>query len=202
MQTILSILTPLIAFVLGVWFFIAARRHTKQADDNAQAATAIEAIAWDRFKTLFKEALPWLCTQAEISLGGGTGELKQAYVITEALKLLPDNLSSRINEDLLIGYIKNALSAAKDLWEKTPRVLGVPLISTSGFVRIEGDDIEATYTLTTSAKDGQAEVIGTTVKDSGDSSAAEPAELLQEDAVPAEELAPSNTNTAEEADSE
>jgi len=128
MQTILSLLTPLIAFVLGVWFFIATRKRDKQADDNAQAATAIEAVAWDRFRTLLKDALPWLCTQAEIALGGGTGELKQGYVITEALKLLPDSLRNRMHEDLLITYIKAALDAAKDVWAEAPALFPVTLL--------------------------------------------------------------------------
>jgi hypothetical protein len=116
LQTVL----PLLLLLAAVGAFIALLvvdkiKRKSTAIENGDAISEELAVN-KRLMTLLEKALPWLVTQAEVVLGGGTGEIKQSYVIAEILKLLPDNIKGRIKEDVLIEYIEKALSAVRGAW--------------------------------------------------------------------------------------
>lgn len=123
LQNLTAVLTLLAAIAAFVTLVILDRVKRKAAILENQEALGQEAVARDRIEALLVGALPWLCTQAEIALGSGTGDLKLSYVITEALKLVPDDFEGRIKKDILIDFIEDALTDAKETWAGAPGLI-------------------------------------------------------------------------------
>lgn len=63
-----------------------------------------------------------LVTDAEVTFGGGTGQLKRSYVIDELYKRIPDDYKKYITEDNLDTIINTALDQAEKLWVDNPSV--------------------------------------------------------------------------------
>lgn len=63
-----------------------------------------------------------LVTNAEISFGGGTGQLKRSFVIDELYKRIPDEYKKYITEDNLDAIIEKALDQAERLWAENRNV--------------------------------------------------------------------------------
>ena len=59
-----------------------------------------------------------LVTEAEKQFGGGTGELKQAYVIKQVYNALPSVLKTFISAERIGTWVDNALDIAKEKWAK------------------------------------------------------------------------------------
>lgn len=78
------------------------------------------ALGWLYFmgqKRLVYKILYALVTEAEAKFGGGTGELKQAYVIKQVYNTLPGILKSVISAERLGKWVDDALEAAKAKWK-------------------------------------------------------------------------------------
>lgn len=63
-----------------------------------------------------------LVTDAEMTFGGGTGQLKRSYVLDELYKRIPDEYKKYITEDNLDVIINKALEEAEKLWMGNPNV--------------------------------------------------------------------------------
>ncbi|MBR3966714.1 MAG: hypothetical protein IKJ91_06545 [Clostridia bacterium] len=59
-----------------------------------------------------------LVTEAEKQFGGGTGELKQAYVIKQVYNALPGILKTFISAEKIGAWVDDALITAKEKWKK------------------------------------------------------------------------------------
>lgn len=59
-----------------------------------------------------------LVTEAEKQFGGGTGELKQAYVIKQVYNALPGIFKTIISAERICKWVDNALDIAKEKWAK------------------------------------------------------------------------------------
>jgi hypothetical protein len=77
----------------------------------------------ETLQKLIAEALPWLCTQAEKLLGGGTGMVKRAYVVQEAIKLLPEAVRAKLDPNRVYALIDTALAKLRPLWEENPALI-------------------------------------------------------------------------------
>ena len=100
------------------------RRQRGEDSAEAEEAAAIYAVGWERLKTLVSAALPYLITEAERRFGGGgTGLIKRAMVITEAMKLLPDENRSMAQDELIFDWIETALTELRPLWEEVPALI-------------------------------------------------------------------------------
>lgn len=66
-----------------------------------------------------------LVTNAEITYGGGTGQLKRSYVIAELYKHIPDEYKKYITEDNLDVIIDKALDEAEKMWATNPKVKSI-----------------------------------------------------------------------------
>ena len=90
------------------------------------AAKLQEVFDYRALSDLIFEALPWLITKAEQLLGGKTGAVKKAYVIQEAMKLLPDGLRAHLSINEIEQAIETVLVQLEPLWEKVPALIGKP----------------------------------------------------------------------------
>ena len=61
-------------------------------------------------------------TEAEIQFGGGTGEIKRAYVIDELYSRIPDEFKPYVTEANLDAILTKALDEAKTLWEQNESI--------------------------------------------------------------------------------
>jgi len=178
MENILAIIITLAILAAGAGLVYLLRRSGKtDAAAKLQAAIDSEAV-----QKLLAEALPWLCTQAEKLLGGGTGAVKKSYVIQEAMKLLPENLWARLDTTVMERAIDAALVKLRPLWGELPGLVAPEItvaeeeLDAGPYLFKAGEDIAKGQTVELQAlllpvEDGEAE----------------PAELTPEDAAPAEE---------------
>ena len=86
------------------------------------ACIALGILYFRGQKKIVYKILYSLITEAEKHYGGGTGELKQAYVIERVYKSLPTVLKSVISADRLGKWVDDALDAAKEKWGKNGNV--------------------------------------------------------------------------------
>ncbi len=63
-----------------------------------------------------------LVTEAEKQFGGGTGELKQAYVIKQVYNALPGILKTFISAERIGKWVDDALTIAKEKWAKNANI--------------------------------------------------------------------------------
>ena len=63
-----------------------------------------------------------LCTEAERELGGGTGAIKKAKVVTWVYEGLPDILILFIPQSVINKLIEIGLTEAKKIWETNTAV--------------------------------------------------------------------------------
>jgi hypothetical protein len=84
--------------------------------------TVAIADAFRGNKSMIMHMLYALVTEAEKQYGSGTGALKLAAVIDKVYPKLPPVVRAFITDDMLIGWIEDALAAAKTEWEKNIRV--------------------------------------------------------------------------------
>jgi hypothetical protein len=85
--------------------------------------TAVEKMAY--VTRLLQNLIPIalvLVTDAEITFGGGTGQLKRSHVIDELYKRIPDEYKKYITEDNLDTIINKALEEAEKMWTDNPKV--------------------------------------------------------------------------------
>lgn len=75
-------------------------------------------------KKIVYKILYALVTEAEKQFGGGTGELKQAYVLEKIYNALPAVLKIFISAERLGRWIDDALITAKTKWGKNSNVSG------------------------------------------------------------------------------
>ncbi|MBQ8208784.1 MAG: hypothetical protein IJZ89_08640 [Clostridia bacterium] len=73
-------------------------------------------------KRLVYKILYALVTEAEAKFGGGTGELKQAYVIKQIYNALPGILKSFISAERIGAWVDDALETAKEKWAKNGNI--------------------------------------------------------------------------------
>jgi hypothetical protein len=64
-----------------------------------------------------------LVTRAERELGGGTGRLKLATVLTGVVDLLPDIVKPLVDTRWLTARIEDALAKAKLAWGENPGLI-------------------------------------------------------------------------------
>jgi hypothetical protein len=91
----------------------------------AFAVIVITVAVVDAFrgnKSMIMHMLYALVTEAEKQYGGGTGALKLAAVIDKVYPKLPPVIRAFITDDMLIGWIEDALSAAKKEWDNNKNV--------------------------------------------------------------------------------
>lgn len=84
--------------------------------------TALGILYFRGQKKIVYKILYSLITEAEKQFGGGTGELKQAYVIENVYNTLPAAIKSLISADRLARWVDNALVTAKAKWGENSSV--------------------------------------------------------------------------------
>ena len=84
--------------------------------------TVAVADAFRGNKSMIMHMLYALVTEAERQYGSGTGALKLAAVIDQIYPKLPPVIRAFITDEMLIGWIEDALAAAKAEWERNIRV--------------------------------------------------------------------------------
>lgn len=102
-----------INFILAYWDFMLL------------IVAAIAAIVYAIFKgnkSVVMSMLYALVSDAEKTLGGGTGPLKLAWVIDLVYPKLPAVIKMFITDAMLKQWIEDALKAAKTEWEKNASI--------------------------------------------------------------------------------
>ena len=87
---------------------------------------AVAAVVYAIFKgnkSIVMRMLYSLVTEAEQAYGGGTGSLKLAAVIEVIYPKLPSVIKAFISDETLVRWVEEALTAAKEAWEKNPALL-------------------------------------------------------------------------------
>ena len=86
------------------------------------AAAALVWFAYRGNKSVVMRMLYALVTEAEKSLGSGTGSLKLATVVEAIYPKLPGVIKAFISAKRLEGWVEDALTAAKVEWEKNAQI--------------------------------------------------------------------------------
>ena len=86
------------------------------------AGAALVWFAYKGNKSVVMRMLYALVTEAEKSLGGGTGSLKLATVVEAIYPKLPGVIKAFITADTLERWVEEALTAAKVEWEKNAQI--------------------------------------------------------------------------------
>ena len=73
---------------------------------------------------IFNKILYLLITEAEKQYGGGTGELKLAYVISQSYEKLPKVIRAFITLATLTKWINDTLTYAKEKWAENAQIKG------------------------------------------------------------------------------
>jgi len=116
----LTVLMTAIAGGLALWY----RQQRGEDTDEAEEAAELYTLGWERLQKLVADALPYLITEAERRFGGGgTGFIKRAMVITEIMKLLPDENRSMAQDEVIIEWIEEALLGTRPAWEDAPKLI-------------------------------------------------------------------------------
>ena len=118
-----NIIFAIFILLLGGGALLYFSRDSAKAAEKKERQFDIDFCAVIR---QLNEALPWLCTQAEKLLGGGTGDVKRSWVLQEIIRLLPDHLRSKLDATILDGTydtISDALKRLRPLWEEHPGLI-------------------------------------------------------------------------------
>lgn len=86
---------------------------------------AVAAIIFAIFKgnkSVVMKMLYAMVTEAEKSMGGGTGSLKLASVIEAIYPKLPAVIKMFITDAMLQEWVEDALKLAKEAWEKNTKI--------------------------------------------------------------------------------
>ena len=75
-------------------------------------------------KKIVYKILYSLVTEAEKQFGGGTGELKQAYVIEKLYSALPAVLKALVTAEQLETWVDDVLIIAKEKWKQNANIDG------------------------------------------------------------------------------
>ena len=75
-------------------------------------------------KKIVYKILYSLVTEAEKQFGGGTGELKQAYVIEKLYSALPAVLKALVTAEQLETWVDDVLIMAKEKWKQNANIDG------------------------------------------------------------------------------
>lgn len=75
-------------------------------------------------KKIVYKILYALVTEAEKQFGGGTGELKQAYVIEKLYSALPAVLKALVTAEQLEAWVDDVLIMAKEKWKQNANIDG------------------------------------------------------------------------------
>ena len=86
------------------------------------ASLALGLLYYKGQKTVVYKILYSLVTEAEAKFGGGTGELKQAYVIKQVYNALPSILKTFISAERIGTWVDDALDIAKEKWAKNGNI--------------------------------------------------------------------------------
>lgn len=116
-QDILVVILLILSFITGLSKWIAKNGSI------FKQMTVIEKMAY--VTRLLQNLIPIalvLVTDAEITFGGGTGQLKRSYVIDELYKRVPDEYKKYITEDNLDIIINKALEEAEKMWADNQKV--------------------------------------------------------------------------------
>lgn len=90
----------------------------------AAALAAVVFFAFKGNKSVVMKMLYALVTEAEKELGSGTGSLKLATVVASVYPKLPTIIKTFISEKTLTQWIEEALTEAKDSWQKNTNIAG------------------------------------------------------------------------------
>lgn len=85
-------------------------------------ATLLGILYYKGHKRWVYAILYCLVTEAEKQFGGGTGELKQAYVIKQIYNVLPGTLKTFISAERIGKWVDDALDIAKEKWAKNAKI--------------------------------------------------------------------------------
>ena len=88
----------------------------------AAVASVVYAI-FKGNKSVVMRMLYALVTDAEQTFGSGTGSLKLAAVIDLIYPKLPAIIKTFITDETLVRWVEEALTKAKEAWEKNPALL-------------------------------------------------------------------------------
>ena len=86
------------------------------------AAAAVAFFSYRGNKTVIMKMLVAMVTEAEKNLGAGTGSLKLASVISAIYPKLPAILKAFITEATLSKWVEDALTIAKETWQKNVKI--------------------------------------------------------------------------------
>ena len=113
----------LVVILLAVSVITGLNKWVKKNGPIFKEMSAAEKIAY--ITRLLQNLVPIalvLVTDAEITFGGGTGQLKRSYVIDELYKRIPDDYKKYITEDNLDSIINKALEEAEKIWSTNTKV--------------------------------------------------------------------------------
>ena len=88
----------------------------------AAALAAVVYFAFKGNKSVIMKMLYAPVTEAEKDLGGGTGSLKLAQVVTAIYPKLPGIIKVFVSEKVITGWVEEALAAAKEVWAKNANI--------------------------------------------------------------------------------
>lgn len=86
------------------------------------AVATVTFFAYKGNRSVVIKMLYALVTEAERELGGGTGSLKLATVVEAIYPKLPTIIKLFISEKILVRWIEEALTLAKDAWQKNDKI--------------------------------------------------------------------------------
>lgn len=116
-QDVLVVILLILSFITGLNKWVAKNGPI------FKKMTIVEKMAY--VTRLLQNLVPIalvLVTNAEITFGGGTGQLKRSQVIDELYKRVPDEYKKYITEDNLDVIINKALEEAERMWEANSKV--------------------------------------------------------------------------------
>ena len=116
LKTILGNITPLIALVLGILYFILTGKRKPDPSADLAAVT--------RIKGLLRACVTEIVTRMQQKYGENAGAFKLAGAINELLQLIPEQYKADFNEDVLQDIVEEGLDAAKALWKINPTLIG------------------------------------------------------------------------------
>ena len=113
----------LVVVLLILSFVTALNKWIAKNGPIFKKMTVVEKMAY--VTRLLQNLIPIalvMVTDAEITYGGGTGQLKRSYVMDELYKRIPDEYKKYITEDNLDAIINKALDEAEHLWAENKKI--------------------------------------------------------------------------------
>ena len=113
----------LVVILLILSFVAALNKWIAKNGPIFKKMTVVEKMAY--VTRLLQNLIPIalvMVTDAEITYGGGTGQLKRSYVMDELYKRIPDEYKKYITEDNLDAIINKALDEAEHLWTENKKI--------------------------------------------------------------------------------